>query len=158
MWYVRLHRLFYNSLNFNTILANNCNSHGNCVSNACVCNNGWGGDDCSVWDKVIQSGVSQSGHVGTFEWHYYHIDLQNNVNGLHVSVTQTSTFGDIDVFIGKDYYPSISHWEYKDTSTGTALSIQIEPAQAGTWYIGLYGYWSADYDIIIDVQSKYFYC
>jgi len=131
---------------------NNCNSHGSCTGGQCVCNTGWGGDDCSVWDKEIASDDPQSGHLATFQWKYYHVSLPNGANGIHVSVTQTSSFGDIDLFVAKDRYPDISNFDFSDTSTGTRLTIDVAPANRGTWYIGLYGYWSADYSITVEVQ------
>ena len=82
------------------------------------------------------------------------MDLPNGANGLAISVTQTSSFGDIDLFVGKDSYPDVSNYEYQDTSSATHLSINVAPADSGIWYIGLYGYWSADYEITVDVQCR----
>merc|ERR1712063_244539 len=69
---------------------NNCSAHGTCSNDVCVCTTGWGGDDCSIWDHEIQSGGTDSGHLATFEWRYYHVSLPNGANGITVSVTQTS--------------------------------------------------------------------
>ena len=73
---------------------------------------------------------------------------------MSISAHQTSSFGDIDLFVSNRAYPDTQNFLYQDTSTNTHLSIQIEDVEAGTWYIGLYGYWTADYDITVLLQSR----
>jgi len=132
---------------------NDCNNHGDCRQGVCECNEGYGGDDCSIWDHAIESGEMKSGHLATFSWHYYHIAVPSGSHGLDIDVQQTSSFGDIDVFVKKGSYPDNMDFTYSDTSTNSDLGIQVNNPAAGTWYIGLYGYWASDYEITVNVQS-----
>ena len=133
---------------------NDCNNHGDCHQGVCECNDGYGGDDCSIWDHSIESGETKSGHLATFTWRYYHVEVPSGSHGLDVEVQQTSSFGDIDVFVKKGSYPDNMDFTYSDTSTNSDLGIQVNNPASGTWYIGLYGYWAADYDVTVTVQSR----
>ena len=53
---------------------NNCNRRGRCVAGICQCNVGWVGDDCSIFDQAIESGMVVADQaVGTRQWKFYHL-------------------------------------------------------------------------------------
>jgi hypothetical protein len=133
---------------------NNCNGHGTCASNICICDTGYGGSDCSIWDHSISSDSLVQGHINTFQWQYYHISLPYGARSLNIQVNQTSTFGDIDLYVGLDSYPDTSNYFYKDQTTSRNMEASIPNAAVGTWFIGLYGYWSCDYNIEVIVECK----
>ena len=119
------------------------------MGGSCVCQTGWGGSDCSIWDHAIYSGIEQTGHLNTFQWKYFHFTTTDELSTFSVYVNQTSSVGDIDLYVGNNYYPDTTHFDYSDTTTNTRLSFTTQIDSPSTWYFGLYGYWSADFSIIL---------
>jgi len=128
---------------------NDCNSHGSCVGGICQCQTGYAGSDCSIWDHVIYSGIEQTGHLNTFQWRYYHFTTTSDLSTFTVYVNQTSAIGDIDLYVGENFYPDVTHSNFSDTSTDDRLSYTHQVDGVSTWYFGLYGYWTSDYSIVL---------
>src|SRR3990167_1971962 len=141
---------YMKTVNINSIKqVNDCNLHGSCVGGTCQCQTGYGGADCSIWDHVIYSGIEQTGHLNTFQWKYYHFTTTDDISTFTVYVNQTSSIGDIDLYVGENYYPDTIHSNFSDTSTNDRLSFSSSVNSISTWYFGLYGYWTADYSIVL---------
>jgi len=133
---------------------NSCSGHGTCHHSTCTCQTGWAGEDCSIADDLLVSGQKVQGSLRTFQWHYYHIPVSSASKGLLVELEQTSRFGDIDLYVQKDDYPTTKFYYDKDITTSKSVSLEIPDVPSGTWYVGLYGYWEADYDLTVTVQSS----
>ena|SRR3990167_823599 len=149
---------YMKTVNINSIKqVNDCNLHGSCVGGTCQCQTGYGGADCSIWDHVIYSGIEQTGHLNTFQWKYYHFTTTDDISTFTVYVNQTSSIGDIDLYVGENFYPDTIHSNFSDTSTNDRLSFSSSVNSISTWYFGLYGYWTADYSIVLYSSCNFYF-
>ena len=136
---------------------NDCSGHGSCNAGTCICNNGYGGDDCSVLDTSLTSGVIVTGNLKTYQWHYYHISVPDSGDTLIISVNQTSRLGDVDVYVKLGSYPTGDNYDLSDTSDSNSISLSVNPAQSGTYYVGLYGFWDVSYNISATINGSFFF-
>ena len=107
---------------------NNCNGHGRCERQRCVCNQYYMGEDCSMCmpkrhapiainhkkktTKKIKNtdvppmvlGTSYRGTIQTGEWNYYRLSL-TSTSTLRFSVWQTSS-GDLDLYVRASAIPT----------------------------------------------------
>eukprot|EP01095_Lingulamoeba_sp_RSL-Kostka_P010686 TRINITY_DN3895_c0_g1_i2.p1 TRINITY_DN3895_c0_g1~~TRINITY_DN3895_c0_g1_i2.p1 ORF type:complete len:494 (-),score=119.57 TRINITY_DN3895_c0_g1_i2:84-1565(-) len=66
---------------------------------------------------------------------------------------EISLFGDIDVYVQKDRLPNSNDYLDKDISTDKDVEIDITYGLApGIWYIGVYGYWDADFTLTVNLE------
>lgn len=128
-----------------------CSGHGDCHHDECRCNDGWGGDDCSVADTALESGETYTDSLNTFTWHYYHVQVPFGTNALNITVQQTSQYGDVDVYVQRGHFPTQRDNIAADETTSNYISIEVPNPSPSTYYIGLYGYWHVDYTLRVDV-------
>jgi Bacterial pre-peptidase C-terminal domain/EGF-like domain len=85
--------------------------------------------------------------TASFEWSFFHIDMQYVGNGLVIEVNQT-TSGDVDVYVQVGGLPTRQNYLARDMGTGanTKITIQSIPS-SGTYYIGVYGFLGCEYNI-----------
>ena len=128
---------------------NECNSHGVCepVTFTCDCEHGWTGQDCSTFEQDLEDNVPIEGLVvNTRQWNYFHIEAKSDRSDLVVEVNQTSLGGDCDTYVRLGDLPTRSVYDFRDISTGQDARLEIEHP-AGVYYIGVYGFLSAHYNI-----------
>mmetsp|Transcript_21706 Transcript_21706/g.32212 ORF Transcript_21706/g.32212 Transcript_21706/m.32212 type:complete len:613 (+) Transcript_21706:2444-4282(+) len=134
--------------------AENCNGHGQCTESGCVCDAGYTGDDCSIFDLGVTAGVVYNGRVRSKAWDFYHIIVSSSgSNGLVWSVEQTSA-GDVDLYIRRNGYPSRSIYDARDIGTDERFSLQLVETQEGVYYGGVYGYTTTSYSIQVSVTTS----
>ena len=135
---------------------NSCSGHGTCSpAMQCMCDAGWGGTDCSMSDALLVSGTSQHGIVGTREWRYYHISTTSSHSSLVIEVNQTSLTGDCDTYVRFGTYPTRVLYDYRDISSSKNSRIVVtNPQMTSAYYIGIYGFLGAEYDIRATVASS----
>jgi len=132
---------------------NNCSNNGACISDACSCNRGWIGVDCSIPLSPLTNGIAQSGTVGFRAWQMYVIYLPTG-SILSVELNQTSSGGDADLYIRFRDYPTRNDYDYRDSSSRTKVIISIDvAARQGPWYIGVFGYAAVSYIIRANISG-----
>lgn len=131
----------------------NCHGNGSCLNNVCQCNDDWAGSDCSIPVREVASGELIEDDLSTFTWNYYQIRVPSDANALNITVHQTNTFGDVDVFVQRGALPTHSSNLASDTSTSSESNILVEPAPPGTYFVGTYAYFYVSYEIKIDILT-----
>lgn len=132
---------------------NSCSGNGACSGTTCSCYSGWAGVDCSVADLNLAFNLPVTSTVSRKMWQYYHTSFSQSSGGIKWAVQQTSASADCDLYIQLNDYPSQYSYADRDTSSDQSFSIIVDPAQAGTWYAGVFGYTDCTYTITVSVVS-----
>jgi PKD repeat protein len=85
------------------------------------------------------------------EYHYYKIDLAPG-NSIRLTLDDADDSGNIELYVAHNAFPSRTNYDYQSTD-GTDHEIIIPIAEAGDWYVLVYGA-SGNYDItahLIDI-------
>jgi len=127
---------------------NNCNPpNGQCIGqDICQCNAGFSGSDCSVGLTRLNMGVGFTDYVGYQQWNYYQLSVGTTTD-LLVMVNQTSTTGDVDLYIKYNQIPTMWNYDFRDTSLLQNFAVTINEPTSGTWYLGAYGFQATNYSI-----------
>jgi hypothetical protein len=90
-------------------------------------------------DGEIQNGQTISDLAATAgQWHYYYINVPENVSDLQVEIYGGS--GDADLYTLFGDQPTTSSFDCRPYRYGNSEVCSDPTPQAGTWYIGLYAY------------------
>jgi hypothetical protein len=92
-----------------------------------------------------------TGFVDDNMWNYYNFRPDQSSNVV-VSLNQTSTDMDCDLYIRKDENPTRFQYNYRDISFQQNFSITIENPSFSFYYIGVYGYKACSY--LLQIQSS----
>jgi len=95
-------------------------------------------------DIPLTSGQVVSGSVARQAFAYYTISVPSGASRLDVVLTATS--GDPDLYIRRGSRPTTSSYDRSATAGGSD-SVSITNPLSGTWYIGVYGYSAASYQL-----------
>eukprot|EP01125_Pyxidicula_operculata_P005385 TRINITY_DN191_c7_g1_i1.p1 TRINITY_DN191_c7_g1~~TRINITY_DN191_c7_g1_i1.p1 ORF type:complete len:584 (-),score=76.02 TRINITY_DN191_c7_g1_i1:920-2671(-) len=125
-------------INFVLGCPRDCSNHGVCTNDACVCNTGYTGSDCSIQLDTLESGVQVNGTISAWEWHYYQISNSKKGSALKVEVSPIGLLGDCDTYVRKSELPTSTVFDKSDTDWGTTASIILENIDTATYYIGVY--------------------
>jgi len=138
------------------VCPNNCNGHGSCTNDACVCATGWTGFDCTYAISEIRSGVSAEGNVKTFEWHYYEITSPTGDHRLEAEVRETSAVanGDCDLFIRHGALPTRSEFDFRHANEDNVATLSVPHAKPGVWYAGVLGFTHCEYIITLTIDAN----
>eukprot|EP00761_Pharyngomonas_kirbyi_P007012 gb/GECH01007021.1/.p1 GENE.gb/GECH01007021.1/~~gb/GECH01007021.1/.p1 ORF type:complete len:2648 (+),score=561.77 gb/GECH01007021.1/:1-7944(+) len=85
----------------------------------------------------LEDDVPTPGYVKSGDYVYYKFDLPSKGTFLITLDTQESG-QDADVYVGQNAKPNEQNCEYSATSYGS-VSLRVEDAEQGTWYIGVLG-------------------
>ncbi|MBF0451089.1 MAG: S8 family serine peptidase [Candidatus Magnetomorum sp.] len=93
-----------------------------------------------------------SGQVDQQSWQYYRI--QNGTNEFQYTVKLSNLSDDADLYLRHNEKPSLSEWDdrpYKGFQNPE--TILFHAPQAGLWYVGVYGYRSAQFQLELESIS-----
>lgn len=125
----------------------NCGGHGTFDSNldACVCNSGWAGEDCTIPVTPLTNGVVVNGTVAFQQWAYFTIQVFD-AHSLEVRLKETTQNegvpGAVWLYLNADGFPSLHVYDESDTSTSSyvhTVAYTVRTSLAGTYFIGVYG-------------------
>jgi hypothetical protein len=124
--------------------------NGKCISGTCICNEGYGGLDCS--SKILPLNSStKTGVLQQQEWIFYKQNV-TNYKMINIMLRNTTIMNNtnIDYFIDTPYYniqpsklcmyiqkdrvPTTHDYHFISCETNKNLGIQVDPGQ---WYIGI---------------------
>jgi len=91
------------------------------------------------------------GSLNSFTWHYYHVQVPYGTSALNITAHQTSRYGDVDVYVQRDRFPTERDYAARDVGTDPDIYLQLPNPAPGRWYIGMYGYWHVDYTLQVDI-------
>uniref|UniRef100_UPI003B432CB1 PPC domain-containing protein n=1 Tax=Candidatus Electronema sp. JC TaxID=3401570 RepID=UPI003B432CB1 len=87
----------------------------------------------------LTSGQAVNGSVGLSSWKNYKITASSSHTQLKVELTNLSA--DVDLYVRKDYSPTVSAYTCRPYNGGTASeSCTLTISGGATWYIGVQGY------------------
>jgi len=147
IWYIGIHGFLETTFSISAVVSGNlcadlngCNGHGRCVAaSQCSCNAGWSGADCSRAITTISLDNPVQGTLSRGEWIYYLLPLTSN-NFLQFHVIETSSGGDIDLYLKFEAIPTMYSFDYKDISVQREFTLNITEPSLGNWYGGVYGF------------------
>jgi len=127
---------------------NDCSNHGVCDSHTsmCTCNSGYAGDDCSIpiismVNETVYSGVVERGTMN-----YY--SFLGSGNTLIFTVVQTGEASeDCDLYVSSVQIPTLTNFEFRDTTTAKNFSLKVADAKPSVYYLGVYGFQKCSYNI-----------
>jgi len=129
---------------------NQCSHHGACTDLDCVCNSSYTGTRCQTMVPALALGQNVTGYVSKNAWNFYHF-RSNTGNNIQVAVSQSNHYPeDCDLYIKQGSEPTTSNYDYRDTSTLPQFILTIEDPGAFTWYIGIYGYSTCTYSLVVN--------
>lgn len=115
--------------------------HGRCAEgqSLCICDDGWGGDDCSIEVANLAPYTKASGQVTQHTWKYY--KLTGSGSAFHITLKDER--GVAWLFMSIMAPPTINRFDLSDTklfSPSHRISIEIgQFIPETTFYIGVYG-------------------
>eukprot|EP01121_Diplochlamys_sp_Union-15-3_P008003 TRINITY_DN208_c0_g1_i5.p1 TRINITY_DN208_c0_g1~~TRINITY_DN208_c0_g1_i5.p1 ORF type:complete len:576 (-),score=72.48 TRINITY_DN208_c0_g1_i5:66-1550(-) len=115
-----------------------CSGHGTCVNGNCVCDAGWGNENCSyVVRDMAPNTVYDNVNVEARQMIYYKL-LITTTNMLSVIVNQSR--GDVDLYMDYEKFPT--RYSYRAYNYGLDPNFQIDivEPELGNWYLGFFGY------------------
>ena len=123
------------------------------AAEVCQCQEGWAGDDCSIPDVQLRSGVPVEGEVLTRQWSYYHFLANSQQASVTFEINQTSQGGDLDAYVRLDKYPTRQVYDMRDISTSKNMKFEI-PSPHGVYYVGVYGFLRGSYSIQASLKTS----
>jgi hypothetical protein len=88
-----------------------------------------------------------SGLVLQYHWDYYSFNSRSNTLIIHVNQTGEPS-DDCDLYVKFQAIPSLTSFDFRDTTTSANFEIKISEAKTGVYYIGVYGFNKCAYDIV----------
>ena len=131
--------LFFSAVVHATRCPPGCDRHGECGGNGtCICENDYEGDDCSIYNRQLQSGEAVPGIVNRQTWRYYNL-FTPTTQELKFNLTKTGR-GDCGIYVEKDSFPTRSLYLARNISEGQTLTLKLPSSSTGTYYVGVYGF------------------
>ena len=121
-----------------------CSEHGHCEEGeeGCICNEGWGGEDCSIPVAAIESTVPVTGKtIVTGEWNYYHFVVEDS-SAASFTVTEKNTEGGaVWLYVSHSAPPTLSVFDFRERGTGEVHQITYvtQDQQSRDVYVGVFG-------------------
>eukprot|EP01087_Luapelamoeba_hula_P013987 TRINITY_DN403_c0_g1_i1.p1 TRINITY_DN403_c0_g1~~TRINITY_DN403_c0_g1_i1.p1 ORF type:complete len:607 (+),score=43.39 TRINITY_DN403_c0_g1_i1:60-1823(+) len=128
-------------------------THGTCTKNGCSCHSAFNGTDCENMKTPLTEKQQVGGYVTDGAWNYYHFIATENKE-LTVSLSQSSTAADCDLYIRDGKRPSHSDYDYADLSQHQNVNLVIPEPQNDIWYIGVYGWSTCNYTISVGDRTN----
>eukprot|EP01129_Flabellula_baltica_P004238 TRINITY_DN145_c0_g1_i1.p1 TRINITY_DN145_c0_g1~~TRINITY_DN145_c0_g1_i1.p1 ORF type:complete len:579 (-),score=128.57 TRINITY_DN145_c0_g1_i1:16-1752(-) len=130
-----------------TSCPNNCSGQGVCNNGACICNNDYTGNDCSIYQKVLSRDAWVEGRVDIWSWKFYTFSTGMGAGNVRFEVESLDAEGDCDLYIKKGDRPTRVDYDAKDTNPSADAVVDLTSASAGTWYAGVFGFYPCHYRI-----------
>jgi len=125
------------------------------VNHQCECTNEYTGPTCTEFIKQLEYNKEVSATVEADSWKYYRIH-EIRENTLRVVVNETSTSGDVDMYIGFSHPPTLTKYDLAEQSLSKNfyLDIELNASTAGHWYIGMYGVKQSSFKIHYETYNQ----
>jgi len=128
--------------------SNDCTNRGECNDDgSCTCNAGFSGKICNEMEDELQLDEPVDGIAKQGVWNYYHISAFT-ANNLVIAINETDGSSDCDLFISAGQKPTSYKHDYYHIGVDSDFDITIENPGDATWYIGVYGFHTCEYELI----------
>jgi len=125
-----------------------CSDHGTCTTtNGCICNPEYSGKDCEEKKELLGLGKRVTGYVADSIWNYYRYQGVGNKE-VTVSLSQTGG-GDCDLYVKGGSKPTQTSFDFAELGQLSVFNITIPEPLGTTWYIGVFGWSSCAYSLIV---------
>jgi hypothetical protein len=121
---------------------NNCSGHGVCDGGQCTCSPPFSGEDCSVTEGSLVSGVSVTGTVSINQWQYFNYSTTSGFASFQLM--ENDSIGAMWLFVDLEQNPTLANHDYQDVdfdrpfhSINVNLPNSIDTPQ--NFYVGVYG-------------------
>jgi len=119
-----------------------CSGHGTCTANGvCQCAPNWSGPACNQGLITLASNVPVRASVNSSLFNYY--QFTSTGSSIQFLVTETSTVGQVWLYVRALAQPTLLVYDAKDTSLTSASHVAVIhptfPTVNTTYYIGVYG-------------------
>merc|ERR1711916_163718 len=98
------------------------------------------GDDCSVQETGLTSGVPVEGRVQLNHWQYY--NYTTDAAFVSVQLYETESAGSVWLFVDREQTPTLHEHDFQDVTFSSSLhtvNIRNGPGERSTYFIGVYG-------------------
>jgi len=139
---------------------NDCSGHGVCNENStCVCNPGFGGQDCSNEFEDLSDGRALQGSTARWTWKYYYYRAEysstlQQVPEFFVIVNETSTTGDSDLYVRYGALPTLWDYDARDATLRKDYAVKMGSPTEGVYYFGIYGYDDVSWSIRVQTSEE----
>lgn len=119
----------------------NCSNNGVCESGACLCNEGWAGEDCNSPLIEIPTNLQIAGKTEFESWNYYTFEISaSEAMEINLQEYGSPTSGTVWMYLAKARMPTLDDYDYRNQSNSYHHSIFIPSSiSKGTWVIGTTG-------------------
>lgn len=102
----------------------------------------------------LENGQTISDTVNSGNWHHFYLEVPTNTTQLNIQVTANGS-GDADLYVKKTGQPTSSAYDFRPYLSGSNETVTIStssspPISGGGWYIGIYGYSTAGYNLTVN--------
>lgn len=108
--------------------------------------------DCSVGAQRLTLNQQVTGQVLDDAWKDYSIDISSG-NSMTVSMDQTSSSGDCDLFLRFGSPATLFEWDYLNATLDSKTTLTVTYPTHGTWYIGVYGFSACSFTLQVRAGS-----
>ena len=103
-------------------------------------------------DTALQSGVSSSGSISSWQWKYYYVDVPSGASKLEIKIMGLTS--DVDLYTSVNAKPTTASYTCRPYAVGvTPETCTYTNPTAGRWWAGIYGFSSGSYTITATVTT-----
>jgi len=133
----------------------NCSGseHGYCFNDHCNCQADYSGDYCQEMSPELQIGRHVTGQLCPDGFNYFHVNTFST-NNLVISVDQSASIGDCDIYVLAGEKPNRTHFDFSNTGMGNVSVITIPNPLVQTYYIGVFGFRECIYELWVNQNAN----
>ena len=110
----------------------------------------------SIHFHRLHPGESVSGEVNQMDWEYYTIKVLDTHTDLRVKIYDLSA--DVDLYVSQGNIPTFSEYDCRPYSGGNILEeCELTNDSVSNWYIGVHGYQSGSFSLMVALGSVSIY-
>jgi len=154
-WYLGFYGFSTTSFSFNVSEVRSCpmkcSLHGTCVGTYCRCDPNYVGVTCEEGRYSLTLKQSVHGYVAENDWNFYSY-IANSDNPFQI-IANHSINSNCDIYVLDGSKPTRFIYLYRNITSLPISTLVVYTPDFSTWWIGIYGTTSCEYDMFIDNYS-----